>query len=90
MTDDICPSIISERLPYPVGGINPIIGRLFYENSAENSNGMQLYSFGSSILFLQGLTNGTFKLVSVSSITSKHIPFFNKEMLKWIYILISP
>ncbi|UJR35034.1 hypothetical protein I4U23_027810 [Adineta vaga] len=60
--DDICPWIISDRLPYPVGGMNPIIGRLFYENSFENSNGIQLYSFGSSILFLQGLTNGTFKL----------------------------
>ncbi|CAF0881225.1 unnamed protein product [Adineta steineri] len=60
--DDICPWIISDRLPYPVGGISPIIGRLFYENSLENSSAMQLYSFGSSIFFLQGLTNGTFKL----------------------------
>jgi hypothetical protein len=66
--DDICPWIISDRLPYPVGGIIPIIGRLFYENSNESSSAFQLYSFGSSILFLQGLTNGTFKLVSVSSI----------------------
>lgn len=66
--DDICPWIISDRLPYPVGGINPISGRLFYENSFENSTALQLFSFGSSILFFQGLTNGTFKLVSVSSI----------------------
>ncbi|CAF1643535.1 unnamed protein product, partial [Adineta ricciae] len=75
MTDDICPSIISDRLPYPVGGINPIIGRLFYENTAENSNGMQLYSFGSSILFLQGLTNGTFKLGILDFLLN----------IKWIY-----
>jgi hypothetical protein len=66
--NNLCPWIISDRLPYPVGGINPIIGRLFYENQFENSTALHLYSFGSSILFLQGLTNGTFKLVSVSSI----------------------
>ena len=75
MTDDLCPWIISDRLPYPVGGINPIIGRIFYENLLENSSAFQMYSFGSSILFFQGLTNGTFKLVSVSSIKSKHILF---------------
>jgi hypothetical protein len=72
MTNDnnnnLCPWIISDRLPYPVGGRNPIIGRLFYENSLESSTAFQLHSFGSSILFFQGLTNGTFKLVSVSSI----------------------
>ncbi|CAF4809109.1 unnamed protein product [Rotaria sp. Silwood1] len=60
--NDICPWIISDRLPYPVGGIIPIIGRLFYENSFESSSALQLYPLGSSILFLHGLTNGTFKL----------------------------
>jgi hypothetical protein len=68
--DDLCPWIISDRLPYPVGGIIPIVGRLFYENLIESSSGIQLHSFGSSILLLQGLINGTFKLVSVSSINS--------------------
>lgn len=66
--DNICPWVINDRLPYPVGGINPIVGRLFYENSFENTSALQLFSFGSSILFFQGLSNGTFKLVSVSSI----------------------
>ncbi|CAF0917087.1 unnamed protein product [Rotaria sordida] len=60
--NDLCPWIISDRLPYPVGGIIPIIGRLFYENSFESSSALQLHPLGSSILFLQGLTNGTFKL----------------------------
>jgi hypothetical protein len=68
MTDDLCPWIISDRLPYPVGGINPILGRLVYENILEYSSALHLASFGSSILFFQGLINGTFKLVSVSSI----------------------
>ncbi|CAF3772782.1 unnamed protein product [Rotaria magnacalcarata] len=60
--NNICPWIISDRLPYPVGGVIPIVGRLFYENSFESSSALQLYPFGSSTLFLQGLTNGTFKL----------------------------
>ncbi|CAF3473695.1 unnamed protein product [Rotaria socialis] len=60
--NNICPWIISDRLPYPVGGLVPIVGRLFYENSFESSSALQLYPFGSSTLFLQGLTNGTFKL----------------------------
>jgi hypothetical protein len=66
--NNLCPWIISDRLPYPVGGRIPVIGRLFYENLMENSSTFQMYSFGSSILVFQGLTNGTFKLVSISSI----------------------
>jgi hypothetical protein len=47
------------------------MGRLFYENFNENSSALQMYSYGSSILVFQGLNNGTFKLVSVSSIKEK-------------------
>jgi hypothetical protein len=66
--DNICPRIISDRLPYPVGATTPVVGRVFYENLLENSSALQMYSFGSSTLLFQGLTNGTFKLVSISSI----------------------
>jgi hypothetical protein len=62
--DNQCPWIINDRLPYPVGGTTPVIGRLFYENFIENSSALQMYSFGSTILVFQGLNNGTFKLVS--------------------------
>ena len=71
--NNICPWIINDRLPYPVGGKNSIHGHLFYHNRLESSSALQLYSFGSSILFLQGLTNGTFKLVSMFK--SKYVPF---------------
>jgi hypothetical protein len=63
--ENLCPWIVNDRLPYPIGGTTPAIGRLFYENSIENSSSLQMSSFGSSILVFQGLTNGTFKLVSV-------------------------
>ncbi len=66
--DNICPWIISDRLPYPVGGTTPVIGRLFYVNLIESSSALKMFSFGSSLLVFQGLTNGTFKLVSISSI----------------------
>ena len=62
--ENICPWIISDRLPYPVGGIRPVIGRLIYENLLESSSAFQMYSFGSSIVVFQGLTNATLKLVS--------------------------
>ena len=63
--ENLCPWIVSDRLPYPIGGTTPVIGRLIYENSVENSSAFQMYSFASTILVLQGLTNGTLKLVSV-------------------------
>lgn len=68
--ENLCPWIISDRLPYPVGANNPLFGQLIYTNSFESSTALELYSFGdnSSIFLFQGLTNGTFKLVSVSSI----------------------
>ena len=69
--DDVCPSITSDRLAYPVGGTTPIVGRLFYEHPLENTNAFQVYLSGSSTFLFQGLTNGTFKLVSVSSIKAK-------------------
>ncbi|CAF1166098.1 unnamed protein product [Adineta steineri] len=60
--NNICPWIISDRLPYPVGGTTPVRGRLLYENIIENSSVIKMYSFNSMILVFQGLTNGTFKL----------------------------
>ncbi len=51
ITDDLCFWIINDRLPYPVGEINPIIGRLFDENSFENTSAFYLHSYGSTILF---------------------------------------
>jgi hypothetical protein len=69
--DNLCPWIINDRLPYPVGGTTPVIGRVLYENLIENSSALQMYSYGSIILVFQGLTNGTFKLVSISSIKQK-------------------
>lgn len=62
--ENICPWIISDRLPYPVGGIRPVIGRIIYENIFESSSALQMYSYGSSIVVFQGLTNATLKLVS--------------------------
>jgi hypothetical protein len=85
MTDDLCPWIISDRLPYPVGGINPIFGRLFYENSLENTSAFHLHSYGSINLFCQGLTNGTFKLVSVFHQSYKNTFDFNEEMHIYTY-----
>ncbi|CAF1246640.1 unnamed protein product [Rotaria magnacalcarata] len=61
-SDNLCPWIINDRFPYPVGGTTPAIGHLFYENILESSSAFQIYSFGSSNLIFQGLTNGTFKL----------------------------
>ena len=66
--ENLCPWIISERLPYPVGGMTPIIGRLIYENSIETSTTFRLHRFGLTNLVVQGLINSTFKLVSVSSL----------------------
>ncbi|CAF2390973.1 unnamed protein product [Rotaria sp. Silwood2] len=60
--DNLCPWIINDRLPYPIGGTTPAIGHLSYENLLETSSTLQIYSFGSSNLIFQGLTNGTFKL----------------------------
>ncbi|UJR10757.1 hypothetical protein I4U23_014945 [Adineta vaga] len=61
--DNICPWIISDRLPYPVGGATPVIGRTLYENLMESSTVLKMYSFDSlTKLVFQGLTNGTFKL----------------------------
>lgn len=66
---NICPWIISDRLPYPVGGATPVLGRILYESLIESSSVVKIYSFDSStMLVFQGLTNGTFKLVSISSI----------------------
>lgn len=65
MTDDLCSAIVNEHLPYPVGGRNPIIGRMFDENVEENTHAFHLHSYGSRHLLSQGLTNGTLKLVSV-------------------------
>lgn len=62
--ENLCPWIINDRLPYPVGGTTPVIGRLFYENLIETSSALQIYPFGSTNLLVQGLNNGTFKLVS--------------------------
>ncbi|CAF3744671.1 unnamed protein product [Rotaria sordida] len=60
--DNLCPWIINDRLPYPIGGTTPAIGHLFYENLLESSSALHIYSFGLSNLIFQGLTNGTFKL----------------------------
>lgn len=65
MNEDFCSSIVSEHLPYPVGGRNPIIGRVFEENLLENTHTFHLHSYGSIHVLSQGLTNGTLKLVSV-------------------------
>ena len=80
MKDDLCSSIVNERLPYPVGGRNPIIGRVFYENVLENTHTFHLHSYGSIHFISQGLTNGTLKLVSVLiDHEEKHISLLMKS-----------
>lgn len=67
--DNICPWIINEHLPYPIGGKRSIDGHLFYENLFEMTSSLQIHSYGSSNLLFQGLINSTFKLVRMSSIS---------------------
>ena len=69
--DNLCPWIINEHLPYPIGGRTSIDGYLFYENVFETTSSLQIYSYGSSNLLFQGLMNSTFKLVRMSSMTCR-------------------
>jgi hypothetical protein len=55
--DDVCPWIVTDRLPYPVEVDKPLVGQLVYHNPFAGNRSMFLF---------QGLTDGTFKLVSVS------------------------
>ena len=78
-TENLCPWIMSDRLPYPVGGTTPVIGHSIYENLLESSSALQMYSFGATNLLFQGLINGTFKLVSMSPVKAS---YFESERLK--------
>lgn len=64
--ENICPWIVNDRLPYPVGGRTALIGRLIYENSSETSNVFEWFRFSGKIFVVQGLMYGSLKLVSVS------------------------
>ena len=74
--ENLCPFIDNDRLPYPVGGIQPVVGRLIYENLIESSSTFQTHSIGSLRVIFQGLTNGTLKLVS-EEIACRYVVFLS-------------
>jgi hypothetical protein len=78
-SENLCPWIISDRLPYPVGGTTPVVGHSIYENLLESSSAFQMYPLGATNLLFQGLINGTLKLVSMSSVKAS---YFESERLE--------